>query len=401
MKINYLIIHHTGVSRDKNPDQFEATNNYHKAKWNFKSSLGYYAGYHYEIAADGTIRQARSDNEAGAHTIGHNFDSIGISLDGNFDIEMPTPDQEKSLKELLLKLKAKYPAAKIAFHRQFANKTCPGKLIPDDWANNLIQNSMEIKLELLNPVEGANLKLWPEGDIVQIFGVNQYFYNLYDKMAGHPGIDIKGKKRAKVMAAHSGSILQVGDGSRGKYIYLIGEKMGDIYPVTYYGHLDEIIVAVGQPVKVGELIGYLGNTGMVTDPGSIFEKQLQTIWGKAPLDGGYHTHFGLYFYLDPIPGQQQIGYPNGKSYSIKDYDNGFLGAVDPMKFLINNQLIQNDMIVNEKKLVQIYNEILFRNPDPLSVAYIGQEEEKVRAEIGVSEERQKLIQLINAAKQVK
>ncbi len=136
--IAFLILHHSAVSYKKNPDQWLANNKYHEQKWHLKSSLGYYLGYNYEISMAGILRQARSEGEETVAVVGHNYDSISVCMDGEFDTELPTPEQVASLTKLLLELKGRYPNAKIAYHRQFANKTCPGKLIADNWANNLI-----------------------------------------------------------------------------------------------------------------------------------------------------------------------------------------------------------------------------------------------------------------------
>lgn len=146
MKVQYIAIHHTAVSYNKNADQFDANNIYHKDKWNFKSSLGYYLGYHYEISKAGKLRQARKETEDGAHVVGYNHLALGIALDGNFDSELPTKEQETTLKKLLLELKGRYPNAIIKYHRDFpdAKKTCPGKLIPDNWANNLLNDMKKI-----------------------------------------------------------------------------------------------------------------------------------------------------------------------------------------------------------------------------------------------------------------
>ena len=97
-------------------------------------------GYHYLIEPDGKIKVGRVESQHGAHCIGCNHNSLGICLTGNFDIENPTKDQEKSLKVLLIDLLKGYPKAQIKYHRDFANKTCPGKLISNDWAKNLIAN---------------------------------------------------------------------------------------------------------------------------------------------------------------------------------------------------------------------------------------------------------------------
>ena len=141
--IENCIIHNTAVSYDKNPDQWIATNEYHKKKWNFKSSLGFYVGYHYEIAKDGTVRQARKDDEQGAHTIGYNHNSIGIVLDGDFENEFPTKEQTDSLKKLVTRLNKLYNFKKIGGHRDFNPRTCPGKFMPPLFIKNLIIKDME------------------------------------------------------------------------------------------------------------------------------------------------------------------------------------------------------------------------------------------------------------------
>jgi len=146
MTIKYLIMHHSAVSYSRNFDQWVANNNYHRKKWNFKSSLGYYLGYNYEISKYGKVRQARRDGEITAACYQQGMNSgkaIHIELDGNFDIELPTQRQTEALTKLLLSLKKKYPDAIIKYHRDFAfYKSCPGKLIHDNWAKNLITNNM-------------------------------------------------------------------------------------------------------------------------------------------------------------------------------------------------------------------------------------------------------------------
>ena len=147
-----IVVHHTGVSYDKNPDQFEATNTYHKSKgWGM-------IGYHHEIAKDGTIHKGREHHQPGAHCYQKrmNYESIGIVLDGNFDIEMPTAAQIKSLKWLLIKISNDYKIhhSKIGPHRNYATyKSCYGSKLADDWASKLvtendpIPSSLEYKVE--------------------------------------------------------------------------------------------------------------------------------------------------------------------------------------------------------------------------------------------------------------
>lgn len=132
----HIVVHHTAVSYDKNPDQFDATNNYHRSK-NFPiSSLGFYNGYHYEIAKDGTVRQARLHTDVGAHCYQEemNYRSIGVCLDGNFDAELPTDKQMESLSTLIERLQDELHIedSNVNPHRAYAPKTCWGNLLPDN-----------------------------------------------------------------------------------------------------------------------------------------------------------------------------------------------------------------------------------------------------------------------------
>lgn len=143
MSIKNIMIHHTAVSYTKNPDQFKATNEYHKAQWNFKSSLGYYVGYNYEISSRGKVYKAREDGEKTAACYQgdmNNGETIHIVLDGNFDIEKPKPAQIFALRDLLIDIANKYKITKerIFAHNQYAPKTCPGQNFDMQFIRNLI-----------------------------------------------------------------------------------------------------------------------------------------------------------------------------------------------------------------------------------------------------------------------
>lgn len=160
MRVNapeWLIIHHTGGT-DANPltdtshHTFEIVDYYHKGLWSFKSSLGHYIGYHYFIEKDGKITQGRADQDEGAHTKGMNLKSLGICLAGNFDLTLPTEAQITALTELLKELSIKYsiPVANIVPHRKFANKTCYGNKLANDWAANLVKVENAVALSMFS-----------------------------------------------------------------------------------------------------------------------------------------------------------------------------------------------------------------------------------------------------------
>ena len=144
----YLIIHHFGGS-DSNPladtsnQTFAVVNEYHRQKWNYPASNGVYCGYHYLILKNGTIVPATPENEEGIHTKGHNFDSIGIALAGNFDATLPTEAQKEALRGLLVRLGTKYKITydKIVPHRKYATKSCYGRKLSDTWAADLFLES--------------------------------------------------------------------------------------------------------------------------------------------------------------------------------------------------------------------------------------------------------------------
>lgn len=94
-------------------------------------------GYHYVIYRDGTIHRGRPVEQAGAHTKGHNANSIGVcyiggcAADGKTPKDTRTPEQTHSMHELVAQLQQQYPGATVHCHNEFANKACPSFKICD------------------------------------------------------------------------------------------------------------------------------------------------------------------------------------------------------------------------------------------------------------------------------
>lgn len=124
--IDYLVIHHT-ESGDVSVDDID---HWHKSnKW-----IG--VGYHYIIRASGAIEKGRPDNKMGAHAQGHNQNSLGIALTGDFTNITPFPAQMDSLVSLLKELCATYPGAKVVKHKDLCQTSCPGDSFPWDELTN-------------------------------------------------------------------------------------------------------------------------------------------------------------------------------------------------------------------------------------------------------------------------
>jgi len=138
MKPRRIIWHHSAA--ESPTPQFDAINEWHKVRTFPLSSLGYYVGYHYVIEKDGTVKQARKDDEIGAHDQGENIDSIGICLVGDFTNSRPTFLQEVSFALLLRKLMFMHniSIAAIETHRRDDTTECPGKAMPENWPLGLL-----------------------------------------------------------------------------------------------------------------------------------------------------------------------------------------------------------------------------------------------------------------------
>jgi len=148
-KPEYIILHHSAVSRKKNNAQYDAINNYHKGKGWGK------IGYHYLIEPDGTLMAGRNHNEVGAHCKeeGMNYKSFGVCLTGDLDEEKATDEQLKTLRILIKDLRNKYniPRKNVKFHRDYATyKTCPG----NNFTKELLNKTMALQ-ELKRDTNGG------------------------------------------------------------------------------------------------------------------------------------------------------------------------------------------------------------------------------------------------------
>lgn len=122
-KITKIIVHCADTPEGRD-DKAADIRSWHKAR-GFND-----IGYHYVVDLDGTIEPGRDVTIAGAHTTGHNADSIGVCYIGGADTDMKpkdtrTEEQKTALRLLLKYLVQKYPGAKIYGHRDFAQKACP------------------------------------------------------------------------------------------------------------------------------------------------------------------------------------------------------------------------------------------------------------------------------------
>lgn len=98
----------------------------------------------------------------------------------------------------------------------------------------------------------------------------------------HQGVDLGAPEGMPILAAFSGEIVAAGPmGGLGNAVSLANSSDQR----TRYGHMSAIAATVGQKVKQGDVIGYVGATGLATGPHLHFELWQRTDSGTwAALD---------------------------------------------------------------------------------------------------------------------
>ena len=91
----------------------------------------------------------------------------------------------------------------------------------------------------------------------------QRIHPVTKKQQHHTGVDFSAPKGAPVFSTADGVItLTDNDDKRGNYIHI---KHSEKYQTAYF-HLSEYIVDVDTKVKKGDIIGYVGDTGLSFAP---------------------------------------------------------------------------------------------------------------------------------------
>jgi len=120
--------------------------------------------------------------------------------------------------------------------------------------------SLNLHIKGLKPVREA----WISSNFDEV--------NEYRGEKPHQGVDFAAKKGTEITASFSGRVLIANTTSLHKnYGKVILIRNSDNDMQSLYAHLDSFNVVAGQRVKVGDVIGTVGNTGRVTGPHLHFE----------------------------------------------------------------------------------------------------------------------------------
>jgi len=117
MRPNKIIIHHSATTNDVDISTIR--------KWHVEGNGWNDVGYHYYVKKNGDVQVGRKETAQGAHAKGHNKDTIGICLSGDFTKEYPTTSQIKSCNALVWNLKLRYDIKDVVGHNEVGNTLCP------------------------------------------------------------------------------------------------------------------------------------------------------------------------------------------------------------------------------------------------------------------------------------
>ncbi|HXJ20068.1 MAG TPA: LysM peptidoglycan-binding domain-containing M23 family metallopeptidase [Polyangia bacterium] len=94
----------------------------------------------------------------------------------------------------------------------------------------------------------------------------------------HEGIDLPAPVGTPVFAAADGTVVYSGHGIRGYGNLIVIKHTGDL--LTVYAHNSALLVSQGQPVRAGDRIALVGQSGHATGPHLHFEVRS----GQIPID---------------------------------------------------------------------------------------------------------------------
>ena len=99
-------------------------------KWHMNDRGWKDIGYHYVIRMNGAVEEGRPLDQQGAHTKGHNKNTIGVCYSGGLTKEGPadtmTREQEMAFIALVATLRSKFgEGIEVHGHNEYSNKACP------------------------------------------------------------------------------------------------------------------------------------------------------------------------------------------------------------------------------------------------------------------------------------
>jgi len=157
-----------------------------------------------------------------------------------------------------------------------------------DEVAKLVKNKEKLlaSIPAIQPISNKDLKHQPGG-----YGWRTH--PIYKTAEFHPGMDFAAPEGTEIYATGDGTVERADNTAQGYGNHVvINHRYG--YE-TLYGHMTKFVVRVGQQVKRGQLIGYVGSTGLSTAPHVHYEV----------IKNGQKTNPINFYYNDLTPEQYQ------------------------------------------------------------------------------------------------
>ena len=250
-------------------------------------------GYNLYIRKDGSLWEGRGLDTIGSHCQGFNDHSIGICLEGKFDAGVaPTQDQLNTAAKVIAELSVKYDFTldrkSVTGHMEHTgheNTGCPGNLLTGGYIDTIVEMATQL-IENAIRTENTTPEIPGQYTYAGIQFVHpspqaKYITSPYGARTSpttgattvHHGIDLScngGSEGKPIVAAHSGKVIFAGPlEGYGNLIEILHESGIS----TRYGHMWDtgVKVSVGQQVRMGDVIGSIGSSGISTGAHLHFE----------------------------------------------------------------------------------------------------------------------------------
>lgn len=130
----------------------------------------------------------------------------------------------------------------------------------------MAQRALLVDIPSLWPLKGAR------GNITTPFGFTRQPFTGGSYI--HKGIDIAWGYGTPIVATANGKVLKIDNDPLGLGLYIVVRHNYGFH--TRYGHLDRAVVQKGQEVRRGQVIGYMGSSGLSTGPHVHYEVGIGT-----------------------------------------------------------------------------------------------------------------------------
>ncbi len=221
-----------------------------------------------QLQADLEVRQADLKSEKS------NLDNLSAQL---AITQAGLSGQQKAKQQLLDQTRGQ----EKAYQKLLTVSEAQEKDLQDEINNLDNQISEKLGNTKLKAIHG--LLAWPmQGTLTQGYG-NTGFTSL--GYTFHNGIDIAAPAGMPIYAAGDGTVIATGagEGAYGNWVAIKHDtgKFTSSAIITLYGHMSSFRMHTGQLVKLGDLVGFEGNTGNTT----------RILYGAHR---GYHLHFTVF-----------------------------------------------------------------------------------------------------------